>query len=103
LVQREDVFCPIVRLYDFYDIETDIHEFDEGILIWLESDEKSFCLFVDRLIGEQQVVVKPLPAYLNDYDVKHYGISGCTIMGDGSISIILDPANMYDTAVSSEY
>jgi two-component system chemotaxis sensor kinase CheA len=55
----------------------------------------SFCLFVDQLIGEQQVVVKPLPDYVNNFGIKSSGISGCTILGDGSISIILDVANIY--------
>ena len=50
---------------------------------------------VSRLLGEQQVVVKPLPAYLNNFNIKDSGISGCTILGDGNISIILDVLNLY--------
>jgi two-component system chemotaxis sensor kinase CheA len=68
----------------------------DGILIWVEADEKSVCIFADRLIGEQQVVVKPLPAYLNRFHVKDRGIAGCTILGDGSISIILDISGIVD-------
>ena len=48
----------------------------------------------DRL-GEQQVVVKPLPSYLNSFNIKSRGIAGCTILGDGNISIILDVGNLY--------
>jgi two-component system chemotaxis sensor kinase CheA len=44
----------------------------------------------------QQIVVKPLPVYLNRYDIKPYGISGCTILGDGNISLILDVNNIMD-------
>ena len=51
---------------------------------------ESVCIFADKLIGEQQVVVKPFPAYLNKYNIKGEGPSGCTIMGDGSISLIID-------------
>jgi two-component system chemotaxis sensor kinase CheA len=51
---------------------------------------------VDELLGEQQVVVKQLPNYVNSYNVKDYGINGCTLLGDGSISIILDVANIYN-------
>ena len=40
-------------------------------------------------------MVKPLPSYVNSFDVKSCGITGCSIMGDGSISIILDIANLY--------
>ena len=51
---------------------------------------RSFRRRIDELIGEQQVVVKPFPAYLNKYNIKDQGLSGCTIMGDGSISLIID-------------
>ncbi len=72
---------------------------DEGILLWVgTTPENSFCLFVDELIGEQQVVVKPLPNFINDFGIKEYGISGCTILGDGSISIILDVSSIHAAA-----
>ena len=41
------------------------------------------------------MVVKPLPGLVNAYNIKNYGISGCTILGDGNISIILDVANLF--------
>ena len=44
------------------------------------------------------VVVKQLPAYVNSYNIKNYGVNGCTLLGDGSISIILDVANLYKAA-----
>ena len=76
---------------------------EDGILVWVEEGEKSYCLFVDELLGEQQVVVKPLPTYLNAYNIKNSGIAGCTILGDGNISIILDIANLHHTANSYGY
>ena len=63
--------------------------------MWLESGDCSYCLFVDELLGEQQIVVKPLPAYVNNFDIKNYGITGCSILGDGNISIILDAGDLY--------
>lgn len=81
---------PIIRLHEIFTLDNAITELEEGILILVESGEKSACLFVDRLIGEHQVVVKPLPKYLNKFNLKEKGISGCTILGDGSISLILD-------------
>ena len=65
------------------------------MLLWLEAGDNSYCLFVDELLGQQQVVVKQLPSYVNSYNIKNYGINGCTLLGDGSISIILDVANLY--------
>jgi len=86
-----DNFYSVVRARDFFQLENGVDMIDDGIMLWVgPSMENSFCIFVDELIGEQQVVVKPLPNYINNFGIKNYGISGCTIMGDGSISIILD-------------
>ena len=53
---------------------------------------------MDELLGEQQVVVKPLPSYLSRFNIKQSGIAGSTILGDGNISIILDISNLYTPA-----
>ncbi len=95
MIKIVDSFYSIVRAKTFYNIEGGVDSFDNGVLLWVESGDNSFCLFVDQLIGEQQVVVKPLPDYVNNFGIKSSGISGCTILGDGSISIILDVANIY--------
>ena len=87
---------PILKLYDKYCLKTDITDFEEGILILVEADGKSVCLFADRLVGEQQVVVKPFPSYLSRYNLKAEGLSGCSIMGDGSISLIIDVNSIID-------
>ncbi len=88
-------FYPVVRTKELYSLGSGADNIEDGILIWLESGDYSYCLFVDELLGEQQVVVKPLPSFVNSYNIKQYGISGCTLLGDGSISIILDVANLY--------
>ena len=88
-------FYPIIRLHELYNIETEKTNIEDGILIWVEATDKSFCLFVDELLGEQQVVVKPLPSYLNNFNIKNSGIGGCTLLGDGNISLILDIGNLY--------
>lgn len=95
MIKLMDNFYSIVRMKEFFRLEKGVDSFDDGILLWVESGEHSYCLFVDELIGEQQVVVKPLPSFVNDYGIKNYGISGCTVLGDGNISIILDVANIY--------
>ncbi|MCI8360489.1 MAG: chemotaxis protein CheA [Clostridiales bacterium] len=91
-------FYPIVRTKEFYSLEKGIDKIEDGILLWLEAGDFSYCLFVDELLGEQQVVVKPLPNYINNYNIKQYGINGCTLLGDGSISIILDVLSLYTAA-----
>ena len=94
-------FYPIVRAKELYQLQEGHDNIEDGILLWLESGECSYCLFVDDLLGEQQVVVKQLPSYVNSYNIKRYGINGCTLLGDGSISIILDVANIYAAATEA--
>ncbi|MGI5978973.1 MAG: ATP-binding protein [Oscillospiraceae bacterium] len=81
---------PVVRLRDLYDIEEGTDNLLEGILIQVDSGESGYCIFADELLGEYQVVVKPFPIFLNKYDLKSKGLSGCSVLGDGSISLILD-------------
>ena len=90
-----DNFYSVVRAKEFYQMEKGQDEIDDGIILWVESGDNSFCLFGDKLIGEQQVVVKPLPDYVNNYGIRNYGVTGCTILGNGDISIILDVASIY--------
>lgn len=84
----------ILRLHDLYRVKTEITRLSEGILIMVEQDEKHLCIFADELIGQQQVVVKSLPAYIKKTK-KIEGLAGCTLLGDGSISLILDVAGLF--------
>lgn len=85
---------PLIRLYDIYDLEPGTDDLFEGIVILVETEGKCACIFADELIGEQQVVVKPFSSLLNNFNVKQNGMAGCSILGDGSITIILDVANI---------
>lgn len=101
LIERMGDYYPIVRLHNLYNLETEITDIEEGILVWVEASDKSYCLFVDSFIGEQQVVVKPLPPYLNGFNIKNSGVAGCTILGDGNISIILDALSLHTAFMNS--
>lgn len=90
---------PVIRLHKLFNVDTGIRDLYNGIIVLIEANDKSVCLFVDRLMGEQQVVVKPLPPYLMQYAVKESGIGGCTILGDGSISLILDAAGIINRVI----
>ncbi|MCB2298999.1 chemotaxis protein CheA [Clostridium tagluense] len=83
---------PIYRLHRVFNINTDVTTSADGIMVMVEDNTKAACLFVDSLIGEQQVVVKALPTYIK----KAKGIAGCTILGDGNISLILDVSGILD-------
>lgn len=83
---------PVIRLGKWYGM-TDYQEaVEDGVMLILEMDEKKICLFVDKLIGEQEIVVKPIPSYIK----KVKGLSGCTQLGDGSIALILDAAGLVE-------
>lgn len=90
---------PVIRVHSLFNVETPVQNLWDGIIVMIEGEEKSACLFVDRLIGEQQVVVKPLPSYLLKYSVKKRGIAGCTILGDGTISLILDVGEIINRVI----
>lgn len=85
---------PLIRLYELYDLTPGTDNLYEGIVILVESESKCACIFADELIGEQQVVVKPFSPMLNNFNVKQNGMAGCSILGDGSITIILDISNI---------
>jgi two-component system chemotaxis sensor kinase CheA len=78
-----------MRLHEFYSIPTQVTTFNEGILIMVEENDKSCCIFADELLGQQQVVVKTLPDYVKKFN-QIKGLGGCTLLGDGSISLILN-------------
>lgn len=90
---------PILRLHEFYSIPTEVTTYNDGILIMVEENERSCCIFADELLGQQQVVVKTLPDFVKKYkQIK--GLGGCTLLGDGSISLIL---NIGDFELSNVY
>ncbi len=90
---------PIVRLHEFYGIEHSSTELTEGILMIVENAGGRFCLFVDELVGQQQIVIKGLSEYIGQ--VK--AISGCTILGDGTVCLIIDIATLADRAEQGTY
>ncbi|MDP4180980.1 MAG: chemotaxis protein CheA [Bacillota bacterium] len=89
IMVRGDCY-PILRIHKKFNISDSIHNIHEGITIMVESEMNTVCLFADELLGEQQVVVKALPQYIK----KVKGITGCTLLGEGTISLILDIAGL---------
>ena len=89
MIMIRGVCYPMLRLNEKFGLPSDVNDIEDGIVLLIESENRGICLFADKLIGEQQVVVKPFPKYLSQYDIKGQGLSGCTIMSDGSISLII--------------
>nr|WP_211289676.1 chemotaxis protein CheA [Sporomusa silvacetica] len=84
---------PILRINQVFKVNTRTNGFTDGIIIMVENEGNIVCLFADELIGEQQVVVKALPPYVKSIRQVE-GLAGCTLLGDGSISLILDIGGM---------
>lgn len=80
----------IIKLYEEFNIGTEVTDINDSILVIVESDSGTACLMVDKLLGEQQVVIKPIPTYITNVVGKPKGLGGCSILGDGNISLIID-------------
>jgi two-component system chemotaxis sensor kinase CheA len=86
LFRFRDNWLPIVRLFDVFGCAGQRRAVDEGIVIVVEGEGTRIGLFVDELIGQQQAVVKSLEANYR----RVTGISGATILADGSVALITD-------------
>jgi two-component system chemotaxis sensor kinase CheA len=86
VLKVRDEYLPLVALYQCFDIEPRSKNPSDGITVIVEVDGKKAALFVDDLVGQQQVVVKNIESNYR----KIHGISGATILGDGGVSLILD-------------
>jgi two-component system, chemotaxis family, sensor kinase CheA len=92
-------YLPIIRLYELFGIEPRTRVLDEGLVVVAEGEgHQRIGLFVDDLLGQQQVVIKSLEANYGHVD----GVSGATILGDGSVALILDiPGLIRATSIRS--
>jgi two-component system chemotaxis sensor kinase CheA len=83
-------YLPIIRLHEQFGCANARQNIEEGLVIVVESDGTQVGLFIDELIGQQQAVVKSLEANYRRVD----GISGATILADGSVALITDVAGL---------
>lgn len=81
---------PFIRLNQRYNLPNSVDKVEEGIVVVLEHEGSQVCVLIDKLLQEQEIVVKPIPSYVK----KIKGLSGCTQLGDGSIALILDIAGL---------
>ena len=77
---------PILRIHELHTVEKAETVLVKGIMVVVEEHGSIFAIFVDELIGQRQTVIKALPAYLGNVT----GVSGCSILSNGDISLILD-------------
>jgi two-component system chemotaxis sensor kinase CheA len=86
VVEVRGSYHPIVRLADAFSIKADCDDPTKAILVMLETEQERVAVMVDELLGQQQVVIKSLEKNFRKVD----GIAGATILGDGTVSFILD-------------
>ncbi len=79
-------YLPMVELWKVFDVDGAKTEATQGIVVILQSAGRRYALLVDQLIGQHQVVVKNLESNYR----KIPGISAATILGDGSVALIVD-------------
>lgn len=91
---REE-YLPVIRLCDFFDIEPDSRDVEDGLLVVVEADNRRVCVLVDDLLAQQQVVIKSLAANFKPV----LGVAGATILGDGAVALIIDVRDLIRAAV----
>jgi two-component system chemotaxis sensor kinase CheA len=99
IIMINGICYPVLRIHKIYRVSTEITDLWEGVLIMIENDEKHFCIFADKVTGMQQVVVKTLPTIIKR-SKRIRGLSGCTLLGDGCISLIINVGEFVDAAVT---
>jgi len=83
---------PLVRLNRLFGIDSDYREPWEALTVIIESGKRAKCLFVDEVLGKEEVVIKSLGNGMR----KTKGISGGAILGDGNVGLILDPEGLFE-------
>jgi two-component system chemotaxis sensor kinase CheA len=84
-----ETYLPVVHLAKIFP-PPDATDQPGGIAVIVDADGRQAAMIVDEVIGQQQVVVKSLEANFR----KVPGLSGATVMGDGSVALILDVAHI---------
>jgi two-component system chemotaxis sensor kinase CheA len=94
VLRLRNEYIPILRLSETFHIQANCYNWTEGLVVVVESGGEKVGLLVDDLQAQQQVVIKSLE---QNYE-KVEGISGATILGDGTVALILDMAGIVKLA-----
>jgi two-component system chemotaxis sensor kinase CheA len=94
MVSVRERLIPLIRIHDLYGMEKDETAAEEGLVVVVEHQNETAGLLIHEILGEQQAVVKGLSGYMSHVA----GISGCTILGDGEVSLILDVGGLIQKA-----
>ena len=98
VMKLRDEYIPIVRLDNLFGLRRKEEEAENPMLVVVEGDNEKIGIVVDDLLGQQQVVIKSLE---QNYQRVH-GISGATILGDGTVALIIDISGIGKTVEPSK-
>ena len=89
-------YLPLIRLSEVFQVhnKTERKAISEGIVVIAESEQTCIAIFIDELMGERQVVIKNI----EDNYQQIEGVSGATILGDGSVALIIDLSSLVHIA-----
>lgn len=94
LVRLRDEYLPVIKVFEEFDHEADAIEIKDGLVMVVDSNNEKVGLLVDELLSQQQVVIKSL----EDNYSKVAGVSGATILGDGTVALIIDISGLVSLA-----
>lgn len=93
----DEKFIPIIHIGKLFDHDYAKADLVDGVMVVVDDGGARVALFADEIIGQQQTVIKGLSPYIN----SARGTSGCTILGDGSVALILDIRSLVSMAESN--
>lgn len=91
VLKVRDEYLPVIAIHEVFDVEGAITDPTRSIAVIVQGEGRRYALLVDELLGQRQVVVKNL----EDNYRKVPGVSAATILGDGSVSLILDITGLH--------
>jgi two-component system chemotaxis sensor kinase CheA len=94
ILRQRDEYIPIIRLSQLFNVDSSVKALRDGLLVIVDSDSGKIGILVDDLLSQQQVVIKSLEANYQRVE----GISGATILGDGTVSLIVDVGGLIKLA-----
>jgi two-component system chemotaxis sensor kinase CheA len=98
VMQLRETTLPLVRLANLFNMPTEPSGDGRAFVVVVSTGMKRVGLVVDVLLGQEEVVIKPLEDYLQERS----GFSGATILGDGRISLILDIYELVNLSINRQ-
>jgi two-component system chemotaxis sensor kinase CheA len=98
LYRLRDEYIPVIRLYDIFNVKPDTTNLAKNLLVIVEGADQKAGIVVDELLDQQQFVIKSLKANFKSVE----GLAGATILGDGTVALILDIAGVIQLSRSKK-